>query len=98
MTAESQLRTACRRNPGAHVLVLLRAGDNARLALALAVGDGRKVYAMTCPQPEDMYAGFARVEGNCWGGINGPVLVWAHNAHPHEMAAFVGPPEAVINV
>ena len=30
--------------------------------------------------------------------INGPVLVWAHDNHPHEMAAFIGPPEAVINV
>lgn len=53
---------------------------------------------MTCPQPEDMYAGFARVEGNQWGSINGPALVWAHDNHPHEMAAFIGPPEAVINV
>lgn len=96
MTAEIQLRTACRRNPGAHVLVLLRAGDNARLALA--VSDGRKVYAMTCPRPEDMYAGFVRVEGNCWGRTNGPVLVWAYTHRPHEMAAFIGPPEAVINV
>lgn len=96
MTPEAQMRAACRRNPGAHVLVLLAAGDNARLALA--VGDGRRVYAMTCPQPEDMYAGFARVEGNQWGSINGPALVWAHDDHPHEMAAFIGPPEAVINV
>jgi len=28
----------------------------------------------------------------------GPVLVWAHDNHPHEMAAFIGTPEAVINV
>ena len=96
MTAESQLRAACRRNPGAHVLVLLAAGDNARHALASSRGTA--VFAMTCPQPEDMYAGFARVEGSRWGSINGPVLVWAHNTHPHEMAAFIGPPEAVINV
>jgi len=30
--------------------------------------------------------------------FSGPVLVWAHDNHPHEMAAFIGPPEAVINV
>jgi hypothetical protein len=43
---------------------------------------------------ETQQAGHSAVAGQ----VDRPVLVWAHDNHPHEMAAFIGPPEAVINV
>lgn len=97
MTAEQSLREACRRShPGNHVLVMLCKGDAARLVLAAA--DRRKVYAMVCPTPEDMYSGFARVVGNRWAELNGEIMVWAYRTRPHEMSAFVGPPEAILDI
>lgn len=97
MTAEQSLREACwHSHPGNHVLVMLRKGSAARLVLAVA--NQRNVYAMACPTPEDMYSGFARVVGNRWAEPNGGVMVWAYRTRPHEMSAFVGPPEATLDI